>query len=237
MGNPHYNTWGGKNNSWGNKNRKGKSGGGGGPVRDDEAWSKGAKVVAAGVCLFVLANTGLGPVIETAQNVMDVFDFKNDVKEYHDTVKSESKGSKNSKSSKANDSKYNSIKNNVDLEASDVSDILEFLHTELTKADAEAMDTDNTTAIFVEYDYFKNDRKYQKNIMEKLEDYSGAVSFIAVHPDYLSDAEMQEEFDRVAKIINGNTKGNNSVFRKIKTNALTNVPRAGSFVVTVTFTE
>ena len=24
MGNPHYNTWGGKNNSWGNKNRKNK---------------------------------------------------------------------------------------------------------------------------------------------------------------------------------------------------------------------
>ena len=80
MGNPHHNTWGGKNNSWGNRNKKGKSGGGG-PVRDDEAWSKGAKVVAGGVVLLVLANTGLGPVVETAQNVMDVFDFGNDVKE------------------------------------------------------------------------------------------------------------------------------------------------------------
>ena len=83
MGNPHYNTWGGKNNSWGNKNRKNKesnnSGGNGNKI---------AKVAVAGVCLFVLANTGFGPIIETAENVMDVFDFQKEVKE---SVKSNKK--------------------------------------------------------------------------------------------------------------------------------------------------
>ena len=226
----NYNTWGGKNNSWGNKNRKG---GGKGPQRDDETWSKGAKVALAGVFLFTLAHTGLGPIVETATNVMDVFDLGNDIKE-----QKLAKSNKSNKGKKDSESLgYSTIKNNIDLEAADVKDILEFLHNELVTSDSSSMATNETTAIFIEYDSFKNSTKYNKNIMNKLEKYEGAVSFIAVHPDYLSEAEMQEEFERVADIIQSNNEGNNSVFTKIKTNALTNVPRSGSFVMTVTFTE
>ena len=154
MGDPHYNTWGGKNNSWGNKNRKGKSGGGGGPVRDDEAWSKGAKIVAGGVVLFVLANTGLGPVIETAQNVMDVFDLGNDIKEHK--ASSQATDSKGSGKVKRGEDNYKSVKCKVDLEAADVADILDFFSTEFS---ASNVDTSDVKVNIIDYDAFNNDRK------------------------------------------------------------------------------
>ena len=207
---------------------EGDSGGSGGDP------NKIVKVIVGGVVLFTLANTGMGAVVDTATNVLDVFDLKNDIQEYKSASNKSSKG-KGKKSSES--STYSTIKNNVDLEAADVKDILDFLHAELVSSDSASMATSETTAIFIEYDCFKNAKKYNKNIMEKLEKYEGAVSFIAVHPDYLSDAEMKEEFERVADIIQSNNEGNNSVFTKIKTNALTNVPRQGSFVMTVTFTE
>ena len=131
--------------------KKGKSGGGG-PVRDDEAWSKGAKVVAGGVVLLVLANTGLGPVVETAQNVMDVFDFGNDVKEQVASRNNTTDSKGKVKSGKDN---YKSVKCNVDLEASDVKDILDFFNTEFQ---ASNINTEKVKVNIVDYVAFKNDR-------------------------------------------------------------------------------
>ena len=125
MGNPHYNTWGGKNNSWGNRNRKNQNsdkGGGNG--------NKVAKAVVAGVCLFVLANTGLGPIIETAENVMDVFDFQKEVVE---STKSDTKSNtkSNKKSNKKGKDNFKSLKNDADISASDIADILDNLYEKL----------------------------------------------------------------------------------------------------------
>lgn len=240
MGDPHYNTWGGKNNSWGNKNRKGKSGGGG-PQRDDEKWSKGAKIVAGGVVLLVLANTGLGPVIETAQNVMDVFDFGKDVKEYADTAKSTSKS--NSKSSNKGAGKkgttyedvYKHIKNNADLEASDVKDILEYLHTKLSTERPEAMDTKKASAVFIDYECFLSEKKYVKNVMEKLEDYEDTVTFVAACPSHLTVEDMNAEFEKITEIIKANLSGYDTVFNQVSMNALSNLPNPGEFIMSVTF--
>ena len=228
MGNPHYNTWGGKNNSWGNRNKKGKSGGG--PVRDDEAWSKGAKVVAGGVVLFVLANTGLGPIVETAQNVMDVFDFGNDVKEQVASRNNTTDSKGKVKSGKDN---YKSVKCNVDLEASDVKDILDFFNTEFQ---ASNINTEKVKVNIVDYDAFKNDKKYNKKIIDELSKRSGTVTFMAVCPDYLTEEEMRAEFERIDELITNNKDGIPSgVFSSIKKNGGLNVPNSGSFTMAVTF--
>ena len=229
MGNPHHNTWGGKNNSWGNRNKKGKSGGGG-PVRDDEAWSKGAKVVAGGVVLFVLANTGLGPIVETAQNVMDVFDFGNDVKEQVASRNNTTDSKGKVKSGKDN---YKSVKCNVDLEASDVKDILDFFNTEFQ---ASNINTEKVKVNIVDYDAFKNDKKYNKKIIDELSKRSGTVTFMAVCPDYLTEEEMRTEFERIDELITNNKDGIPSgVFSSIKKNGGLNVPNEGSFTMAVTF--
>lgn len=212
-----------------------------GPQRDDEKWSKGAKVVAGGVVLFVIANTGFGPIVETAQNVMDVFDFGKDAKEYSDTVKSNSKS--NSKSSNKAVSKqeddyssvYKHIKNNVDLEASDVSDILQYLHGNLSESETEAMNTNQASAIFVDYECFTNEKKYIKNVMEKLDKYDDTVTFIAMSPNYLQTSDMQNEFDSISEMINNNLSGYDTIFNKISMNALINLPDPGNFVMSVTF--
>ena len=228
MGNPHHNTWGGKNNSWGNRNKKGKSGGG--PVRDDEAWSKGAKVVAGGVVLFVLANTGFGPIVETAQNVMDVFDLGNDIKEHK--ASSQATDSKGSGKAKRGEDNYKSVKCKVDLEAADVADILDFFSTEFS---ASNVDTSDVKVNIIDYDAFKNDRKYNNKVIDELSKKSGTVTFMAVCPDYLTEEEMHAEFERIDKIVTENKEGIPNVFRQIKRNGGLNVPRTGSFVMAVTF--
>lgn len=203
---------------------------GGGPQRDDEAWSKGAKVVVGGVVLFVLANTGLGPIVETAQNVMDVFDLGNDIKE----AKAASKASntKSGKSKKVEDN-YKSVKTNVDLEASDVKDILEFFNAEFASS---GVDPSDVKVNIIDYDAFKNDRKYNNKIIDKLSKRSGTVTFMAVCPDYLTEEEMRAEFERIDKIITDNKDGIPSgVFSSIKKNGGLNVPNSGSFTMAVTF--
>lgn len=210
-----------------------------GPQRDDAAWSKGAKIVAGGVVLLVLANTGLGPVIETAQNVMDVFDFGKDVKEYADTAKSNSNTKSSDKGVGKKDSTYEDvykhIKNNADLEASDVKDILEYLHGNLSESKAEAMDTKKASAIFIDYDCFLSEKKYVKNVMEKLDKYEDTVTFVAKCPDYMATEDMQGEFDKISEIIKANLSGYDTVFNQVSMNALTNLPDPGNFVMSVTF--
>ena len=231
MGNPHHNTWGGKNNSWGNRNKKGKSGGGG-PVRDDEAWSKGAKVVAGGVVLLVLANTGLGPIVETAENVMEVFDFGKDIKQYKDAAKNSK--SSNSKKKTGADA-YKSVNCDVDLEASDVKDILEFFNNEYQSVD---LKPEKMKINIIDYDAFKNDKKYNKKIVNKLNSRSDMVTFMAVCPDFLTEEEMRAEFERISQMISDNKEGlPDGVYWKIKKNGGLNVPEEGTFTMSVTFVQ
>lgn len=213
-------------------------GSGKGPQRDDEAWSKGAKVAVVGVLLFTLAHTGLGPLVETAQNAMDVFDFGQDVKEYTDTVKSDSNVSNKigvGKQDRTYEDFYKQVKNNIDLEASDVKDILEYLHGELSKSNMSNMDTMKASAIFIDYDCFISEKKYIKNVMNKLDNYEDTVTFIAKCPDYIATDAMQSEFDKISEIINANLSGYDTVFNKVSMNALTNLPESGDFVMSVTF--
>ena len=227
MGN--YNTWGGKNNSWGNKNRKGSSGGSGGPQRDDEKWSKGAKIVAAGVVLLVLANTGLGPIIDTVQNVTDIFDFGKENTEAVETSVKNNTGS-NLKQSKG----YKSVKGELDLDAGEVKDVLEYLSEQLSE---KSVNTSNASAVLVDYSVFKNDKSYVKNIVNKLDRYSNTVSFVALSPNILSETEMDEEFYRISEIISNNNDIAGCGFTKFNTNGLKNNPSVGNFVFAVTFSK
>ena len=226
MGNPHYNTWGGKNNSWGNKNRKNKesnnSGGNGNKI---------AKVAVAGVCLFVLANTGFGPIIETAENVMDVFDFQKEVKE---TVKSNKKSNSktNSKTNKKGKDNFKSLKNNADISASDIADILDNLYGKL---DSSGIDTKKTTVVTVKYSSFSSDEKFEKEILKKISKYKNTVSFIAVNDTNLSEEAMQYEYERVYSMLSRCSSSFNSEFDSAIVNGMLNRPNPGSFTIAVTF--
>lgn len=225
MGN--YNTWGGKNNSWGNRNRKGSSGGSGGPQRDDEKWSKGAKIVAAGVVLLVLANVGFGPIVETVENVVDIFDFG---KEVSNTVES-NKGTSTVSNTKKS---YKSVKGKLDLNEGDVKDILEYLSEQLSE---KSINTNKASAVLIDYSSFDNDKKYIKNVVEKLDKYSETVSFVAVTDKFVTDEEMTEEFYRISEIVSNNKDISGSVFNKYNVNGLKNNPSIGYFVYAVTFTK
>lgn len=215
-------------------------GSGGGYNKGGGGFNTGAKIVAGGVVLFVLANTGFGPVIETAQNVMDVFDFGKDVKEYTDTTKSNSKSSSSNnkgagKKKTTYEDVYKNIKNNADLEASDVKDILEYLHTKLSTDRPEAMDTKKASAVFIDYDCFLSEKKYVKNVMEKLDKYEDTVTFIAACPANMTTDDMNAEFEKITEIIKANLSGYDTVFNQVSMNALSNLPNPGEFIMSVTF--
>ena len=226
MGNPHYNTWGGKNNSWGNKNRKNKesnnSGGNGNKV---------AKAVVAGVCLFVLANTGFGPIIETAENVMDVFDFQKEVVE---STKSDTKSNtkSNKKSNKKGKDNFKSLKNDADISASDIADILDNLYEKL---DSSGVNTKKTTVLTVKYSCFSSDEKFEKEILKKLSKYKNTVTFIAVNDENLSEEAMQYEYERVYSMLSRCSSSFSSEFNSALVNGMLNRPNVGSFTIAVTF--
>ena len=222
MGN--YNSWGGKNNSWGNRNRKGSSGNSGGPQRDDETWSKYAKIFAVGIAVLVFAKMGFGPVVETVENVFDFLDFGSEVTETVD----------NNINKDTQNGGYKSVKGKLELDESDVNDVLEYLYEKL---DERNVDIENGTAVFVDYSVFKNDKNYRKNVVEKLENYSNTVSFIALNSEKLSNEEMSSEFSRISEIIENNNDIAGCGVNKYDTSGLKNNPNEGDFIFSVTFSK
>ena len=202
----------------------GDSGGGSDPNRIP-------KLIVGGVVLFTLANTGVGPIIETAQNALDVFDTAKDVKEFRQEVN-------NTESYRDKDGNfdykeaYKDIKAGADLEAEDMADILEHLHSKLSE---NGTDTRDMKVITVDYEALESDKKYNKEILKKLSKQKGPVTFIAVYEGYLDDSEMQAEYDRASEIIYSNLELEDCDYTQVRTNATTNMPNPGNLTLAITF--
>ena len=90
----------------------------------------------------------------------------------------------------------------------------------------------------IDYDAFKNDKKYNKKIVDKLNSRSDMVTFMAVCPDYLTEEEMRAEFERISQMISENKEGlPDGVYWSIKKNGGLNVPEQGTFTMSVTFLQ
>ena len=85
--------------------------------------------------------------------------------------------------------------------------------------------------------YSKNDIKYRKDIISKLDKYKTTVSFMAVNPELLSEEEMNNEFNRISEIVSSNKDKIGNGFRKYTVNGLKNVTGSGTFVFSVTFVK
>lgn len=230
MGDPHYNTWGGKNNSWGNRNRKNQtsnnrnnnSGGGG-------DFNKGAKILVCGVFLFALAHTGFGWVGETIDNISDVFEAKSKIEE----VQSNRNNSSNSKPKSKNIKKeYNSVKGKIDIEADDVKDILEYLYDKLSDNNIDTKDTD---IVFTDYKALKDAKSYNKNIVKKLKKYSNPVTFVLINDGSLSSDEMETEYNRAFKLAQDNNDFSKTKFNSVIVAGRYNSPSSGNMIISLTF--
>lgn len=190
--------------------------------------SKIMRVVAVGFAIYMVANIGLGGAGEVLSNIGDALDFG---KEVGQTI-NETKGNVKGKSDSNGD--YKKVNNKAKIEADDLSDILDFLSEELQGAD---VSVSNGEVITIDYSSFKNDIKYRKDIISKLDKYKTTVSFMAVNSELLSEEEMNNEFNRISEIVSSNKDKIGNGFRKYTVNGLKNVTGSGTFVFSVTFVK
>ena len=120
------------------------------------------------------------------------------------------------------------------MDAGDVEDILNYLSEQLSEKN---INTKNANAILVDYSVFDNDKKYVKNIINKLDKYSDTVSFVAVTDKFLTESDMDAEFYRISDIVSNNNNISGSQFKRFNMNGLKNNPGIGYFVYAVTFTK
>lgn len=189
------------------------------------------KLIVGGVVLFTLSQTGIGPIMDTVGNALDVFDTAKDVKEFRQEVN-------NTESYRDKDGNfdykeaYKDIKSGADLEAEDLADILEHFHTKFSN---DGVNTEKMKVITVDYEAFDSDKKYNKEILKQLSKQKGPVTFIAVYEGYLEEDQMQVEYDRASKIIYSNLEIEDSDYTQVKTAATTNMPNPGNLTIAITF--
>lgn len=213
---PHNNKWGGKNNVWGKRKSNG-------PQRDDEAWSKGAKIATCVVIGFVLLNGGFKGVTDTLANIVDFLKPKSEVV---DTVKTKNVDDLNTVGYKKVD---------MDIDYDDVQDILETL-----LEDEDVSKEDNISNIsfenveLVDYSAFENEKKFTKMIGKNLKNYENSVTFLSIADYSVQSDAFNQEFERVSQIIaNAEKEGH---FEKYNLSFVPGKPNSELFTVILTFT-
>lgn len=184
---PGYNVRGGKFNVFGRSSKKPKNSG---PQRDDEAWSKGAKIATCVVIGFVLLNGGFKGVTDTLANIVDFLKPKSEVV---DTVKTKNVDDLNTVGYKKVD---------IDIDYDDVQDILETL---LEDEDVSKEDSISNISFenveLVDYSAFENEKKFTKMIGKNLKNYENSVTFLSIADYSVQSDAFNQEFERVSQII------------------------------------
>lgn len=191
----------------GHHGRGGKHSGGGGQQPN-------GVFTAFVVAVFALALISQGPqaIVETVENIAEMFD-KDDA-------------NSNSNSSSKSNTKHK-VKNKASIDKDDIEEILDFI-------DEHSTDT-QTNVVFLKYSYLKNEKTYKKKVIDKLKWYSKDTTFVFVNTKKLDANKMQTEIDRVNDIY----YGTNSLLRDTKFSdssafSITNRPGSGNITFAIT---
>ena len=217
---PHHNVWGGKNNAWGNRNRKKKTSNG----QYDGSMSKIGVAIIGGIFLFTLAHYGMDGLLDAIDNINDA---KDKVEKVQDFV---------SDNSYAEDGEvgYNKlgyfIDTDVEIDSGTVKDILDFI-AEIK----EKLDVDDMNTVIMNYDTLQNDDSYNEKIIQTLSNYSDPVTFVFISNDLFDENVMNDEIERVHNLINNNVTASNTRFTNVKLSARLNSPEKGYITIAITF--
>lgn len=224
MGNPHYNTWGGKNNSWGNKNRKKKNN----RTSNNQTRYKPTKlftVLAGGCLLFLCGALGISVLSNLFTSAKDAVDKVKTIKDVAEDI-----NHKNTPNQADTLNHHKStgldIDFDIDIEAEDVKDILDYIYEKIGATNIE--DT-----IVISYEDVKTVEGYQKQIINRLDNYN---NFIIVNKEYMEADKMQAEMDQFNHMVAENLDMiNGSNYNCIERSTHTNTPYAGDFTIAVTY--
>lgn len=219
MGDPHNNRWGSHENSWGHTSRNKDH-------KDKYVPSSFFNKIALGVCLFLCGAAGLSVVNYLYDEIINTKDKMETVKEVGDYITQEpAQASTDSTKLKLD------ITEEIDIDAGDVRDILDYIADKLDMKKKEEV-------IFVDYSAFDDLQNYKDKIINQLDNYGDSVVVIAYNTEAnYTEAEKEVETQRIQDLLSegiyllAQTK-------YIKTNALYsyNVPSSGKFTVSVRYT-
>lgn len=197
MGDPRKNTWGGKNNSWGNNRRRRND------KNEQQRYepTKLFNIIAGGIALWFCGAMGWSLITSTYSNIKDAKEKVEQVQEIANhvdsAIKSRSDNAGNENTADTS-SEYNyDIIQEIDIDEEDIKDILD----QLTE-----MGSSKEKVVIVDYSVLDNKKSYEDGIMSRLGDYDSTVAFVAFDDDtsYTED-EAKAEHDRVADLIKNNT--------------------------------
>lgn len=149
--------------------------------------TKAFNIIAGGVMLFFLAGIGLSIVGSIFTGIKDVIGVKDTVTNYTENIRSENRSITKT--------------NGIDIDESDVQDILDYIYNSMSEA--ESLDCKTET---LDYSDIDTNKKYKKNIINKLDKYDGTVTFIIVdnNTEGMSKEDGQKIVDNVKKIVSDN---------------------------------
>lgn len=227
----NYNTWGGKNNSWGNKNRKNSSNTStnSSNSNNNQEPNKLFNTLAGGCCLFLMGVLGLDLLSSAVTGIKDTVDTTKQVAEVVENTVNNTDTSNNTSTS-TNNYTFN-IENELELEAEDIKDILEYL-----KESANIGNINGDEAIIIDYSALENEKTYEKKIIKRLDKFNKAVTFVLINNNSLSEEEYKEELTRVQNLVSNNIellRGTN--FESTATAGAFNYPNQGEMVISISF--
>lgn len=240
MGDPHKNVWGGKNNSWGHKPKGNKQQNNNTTYRPTKLFN----TLAGGALLFIAGAMGLSIItsgFEMLTGAKDAVDTVNEVRQavtnQASNTSSELNTSSNSGSVPDNLMERTSIIDELDfdIEAEDVRDILEKIYETHIENN---VNTDLDNLVLVDYEDVKTLKKYEKNITDKLNDYSTNVTFGVVCTTAESPVDMNDKIAELQTMISENIDLlSGSGFKKTLTSGKMNTPEINNFILTISFIQ
>lgn len=218
--NPHHNVWGGKNNTWGNRNKKNKQ-----PQNKyNGSMNKLGMAVIGGMFLFTMAHYGLDGLLNAVDKVSST---KGKVEKTQDFI-SDNTYAENGELG-TNKLGY-FIDTDVEIDADTVKDILEYMEEIKGEVTIEEMDT-----VIMNYDTLQDDDIYNKKVIQTLSQYSKPVTFVFISNYSYDETDMNNEIERVSNIVHSNISVKNTRFTDVKLSARLNSPEKGYITVAVTF--
>ena len=230
MGDPHHNTWGGKNNSWGNRTRKKKENN---QTQVRYEPSKLFNILAGGAFLFICGAFGLSILGSMFTGIKDALDTVDTVKDIASSISETSSTSSTSGTRGTGGTGGTGLNLNIDIDITDIideEDVAEILEYISNKIGEEA----NNKTLVIDYDDAKDVKSYNKNVISKLNKYKHVV--LVYTGAMLSDNEMQTEMQAFQQMAVDNVNMlKDTPYRGITVGGQTNNPNPGNFVISITY--
>lgn len=189
------------------------------------------KAVVGGLLLFCLAQAGLGWVGELIDTVNGTAENIENAGEIIDSI-----GKNNSTNSQFN-GKLNAQGFTVDFDinnigATDVQEMLQYLHDNLFTDPAAK--TDNSNLIYLSTEVFESNANYEAAVINRLSSLTEPVIFIITYSN-ISESDKNTIYENAKNIVQANNSLNNSIFTNVKLDALYGAPSDKDLTIILQF--